>query len=260
MTESDKPGKVPGREDLVPPKPRRFYKEAAVAALPVAEAGPATGLYGVTLDGRPVKTPRKVPLAVPYPALAEAIAAEWQAQGEHIDPATMPLTRFANSIIDGVIGREGQVRADIVKYAASDLVCYRADAPQELVARQAATWDPVIAWARTALGARLVLTAGVMPVAQPDDALAGIAAALEPFDAYRLAGLHIMTTLTGSALLALALAHGVLSAAEAWAAAHVDEDWQIEQWGEDAEAAERRRRRWDEMDAASRLLQLVNLQ
>lgn len=260
MKETGKRDTIPGKESLAPPKPRRFYKHAEVAVLPQQEAGREAKLFQVLLDGRPVKTPRKVVLAVPHRALAEAIAAEWNAQGEEIDPVTMPLTRFANSIIDGVIGREAEVRADIVKYAASDLLCYRAEGPVGLVQRQAAAWDPVIRWARRALEARLVLTAGVMPVAQPASALEGIAAALKPLDAYRLTSIHVMTTLTGSALLALAHCHGELSAAEAWEAAHVDEDWQIEQWGEDAEAAERRRRRWDEMEAASRLLGLVNLQ
>jgi chaperone required for assembly of F1-ATPase len=174
-----------------------------------------------------------------------------------IDPATMPLTRFANSILDGVIGREPEVRADILKYAGSDLLCYRAEGPASLVQRQAAAWDRVLAWAREAFNARLVLTAGVMPVAQPDHALAGIAAALEELDAYRLTSIHVMTTLTGSALLALAHSHGALTVDEAWAAAHIDEDWQIEQWGEDYEAAQRRQYRWSEMQAASRLLELV---
>jgi chaperone required for assembly of F1-ATPase len=260
VTERDKGGKIPGKEDLAPPKLQRFYKEAGVETLPGPTPGQGRTLYRVTLDGRPVRTPRKQPLAVPYRALAEAIAAEWRAQRDVIEPATMPLTRFANSIIDGVIGREPEVRADILKYAGHDLVCYRAEGPVGLVQRQAAAWDPVIRWARRALAARLVLAAGVMPVVQPDSALEGIAAALEQLDAYRLTSIHVMTTLTGSALLALAHSQGELTADEAWEAAHVDEDWQIEQWGEDAEAAERRRRRWDEMKAASRLLGLVNLQ
>ena len=260
MTEPGKRGSSPGREDLAPPKPRRFYKQAGVEAQQQEQPGQGGKLYAVTLDGRPVRTPRKQPLAVPHRALAEAVAAEWNAQGEDIDPLTMPLTRFANSIIDGVIGHERDVRADIMKYAASDLVCYRAEGPEGLVQRQLAAWDRVIAWARRTHDARFVLAEGVMPVTQPDIALERIAAALEPLDAYRLTGVHVMTTLTGSALLALAHAHGELSAAEAWAAAHVDEDWQIEQWGEDAEAAERRRHRWAEMEAAGRLLELVNRQ
>ncbi len=260
MTERDKGGSLPGKEDLAPPKTRRFYSQAGVEALAQDQPGRGPTLYGVTLDGRPVKTPRKAALAVPHRALAEAVAAEWNAQGEHIEPLTMPLTRFINSIIDGVVGHEAKVRAEIVKYAASDLVCYRAEGPQGLVQRQLAAWDRVLAWARRSLNARFVLAEGVMPVAQPPPTLERIAAALEPLDAYRLTSLHVMTTLTGSALLALAHAAGELSATEAWEAAHVDEDWQIQQWGEDAEAAQRRRNRWAEMEAASRLLGLVNLQ
>lgn len=258
MSENGKQNAIPGKESLERPKLRRFYKHAGVRAVPEGEAGREDSRYQVVLDDRPVRTPRKQALAVPQRALAEAIAAEWNAQGQEIDPVTMPLTRLANSILDGVIGREAEVRADILKYAASDLVCYRAGSPAGLVQRQLEAWDRIIAWARTALDARLVLTEGVMPVAQPASALEGIATALKPLDAYRLAGIHVMTTLTGSALLALAHSRGELTAAEVWAAAHVDEDWQIEQWGEDFEAAERRRHRWTEMDAASRLLALLN--
>lgn len=257
MNEHGKQNAVPGKESLEQPKPRRFYKHADVRAVPQGEGGRGETLYQVLLDDRPVRTPRKQALAVPQRALAEAIAAEWNAQGQEIDPVTMPLTRLANSILDGVIGREADVRADILKYAASDLLCYRAGGPSGLVQRQLAAWDRIIAWARTTLDARFVLTEGVMPVAQPSSALEGVATALEPLDAYRLAGIHVMTTLTGSALLALAHSRGELSAAEAWAAAHIDEDWQIEQWGEDFEAAERRRHRWGEMEAASRLLDLL---
>jgi len=256
VNETDKPKIRISKEALDRPKPRRFYKQAGVQELPPDAEGGAT-LYQVVLDGRPVRTPKKSPLAVPYRALAEAIAEEWGAQGEFIEPSTMPLTRFANSILDGVIGREPEVRADILKYAGSDLLCYRAEGPASLVQRQAAAWDRVLAWAREAFNARLVLTAGVMPVAQPEHALVGIAAALEELDAYRLTSIHVMTTLTGSALLALAHSHGALTVDEAWAAAHIDEDWQIEQWGEDYEAAQRRQYRWSEMQAASRLLELI---
>ncbi len=233
------------------PRPKRFYRAASVDG-----AAPA---FRVLLDGKPVRTPAKRELAVPSRALAEALAAEWEAQGERIDPATMPLTRLANSAIDGVSGREAEVRADIAKYAASDLLCYRAEGPAELVRRQTEVWDPVLAWARESLGARFVLGQGVVPVAQPQAATAAIERALAEFDAFSLAAHHVMTTLTGSALLALAHARGRLAADEAWAAAHVDEDWQIAQWGEDAEAKARRDRRCAEMQAASRLLALVAL-
>jgi chaperone required for assembly of F1-ATPase len=230
-------------------RPKRFYRTASVAG----DAPP----FQVLLDGKPVRTPARRPLALPARALAEAVAAEWQVQGEHIDPVSMPLTRLVNSAIDGVAGREEQVRADIAKYAGGDLLCYRAGQPRELARRQAEAWDPVLAWAREALGARLVAAEGIVPVEQPEAARAAIAAALARLDAFALAAHHVMTTLTGSALLALAHGAGRLSAEEAWAAAHVDEDWQIAQWGEDAEAKARRDRRWAEMQAASRLLELL---
>jgi chaperone required for assembly of F1-ATPase len=169
----------------------------------------------------------------------------------------MPLTRLANSVIDGVVVRAGEVRAGIVKYAGSDLLCYRAEGPAELVRRQAQAWDPVLDWARRVHGAGFAVAQGVMPAEQPAAARAAVAQVLEPYGPFALAALHVMTTLMGSALLALAHAQGRLSAGEAWAAAHVDEDWQISQWGEDAEATAARERRWAEMQAASRLLQLL---
>jgi chaperone required for assembly of F1-ATPase len=230
-------------------RPKRFYR-----AVSVDGAAPAVR---VLLDDKPIRTPAKRELAVPSRALAEAVAAEWEAQGEHVDSATMPLTRLVNSALDGVVGREAEVRAEIAKYAARDLLCYRAEGPAELVRRQVRAWDPVLAWARTGLGAGLVVGQGIAPVAQPPAAVAAMERALAGLDAFALAAHHVMTTLTGSALLALAHAGGRLTAEEAWAAAHIDEDWQISQWGEDAEAAARRDRRWGEMQAASRLLALL---
>lgn len=242
------PTAQPGKESLAKPLPKRFYRAAAAA--------PSGEGHCVQLDGRPARTPGKAELRLPTRALAEAVAAEWAAQKSHIDPATMPLTRLANTAIDGVARREADVRADITKFAGSDLLCYRAAGPTELVARQSAAWDPVLEWAAETLGVRWVLAEGVMPVRQAPEAMAAVAKALEPHRAFALAAVHTMTTLTGSALLALAVAAGRLSAEEAWAAAHVDEDWQISQWGEDAEAAARRRRRWQEMAAAARLIEL----
>jgi chaperone required for assembly of F1-ATPase len=253
------------------PLPRRFYKSVTIAGtIPLlhpagsassirrgAGAGVSPVTFRILLDGKPARTPAKAELAVPTQALAEAIAAEWEAQPTHIDAAAMPLTRLVNTAIDGVAPRLAQVRADIAAFAASDLVCYRADAPDVLVARQCTQWDPVLAWARDALGARFAVATGLMPVTQPEDAIAVVAAALADLDPFRLTALHIMTTLTGSALLTLAHAHGTLTAEAAWAAAHVDEDFQISQWGEDAEAKTRRARRWTEMAAASRLLALL---
>lgn len=232
--------------------PKRFYSQVSV--------GGAAPAFRVLLDGRTIRTPAKRELAVPSAALAEAIAAEWAAQGERIDPASMPLTRLANSAIDGVAGREAEVRADIARYAGSDLLCYRAaDAAEtaELARRQREAWDPVLAWARDALGARFETAEGIVHVAQPAAASTAVVRALEGYGGFALAAVHVMTTLMGSALLALAHARGRLSAEAAWAAAHVDEDWQIAKWGEDAEAAARRARRWTDMQAASRLLALL---
>lgn len=251
MAGGDSGRRQPGREAR--PLPKRFYKTVTVEAWLRGDDG-----FRILLDGKAMRTPAKVLLAVPTSALAEAIAAEWEAQREHIDPAAMPLTRLVNSALDGVLGREGEVRADIVKYAASDLVCHRAAEPEGLAQRQAELWDPVLAWSRDALGARFVVAQGLMPVAQPGEARSAIAEALDGLDAFALAALHVMTTLTGSALLALAHARGHLTAEAAWAAAHVDEDWQIARWREDAEAALRRRLRWSEMQAASRLLVLLS--
>jgi chaperone required for assembly of F1-ATPase len=228
--------------------PRRFYKTAEVREQ-------STG-FAVVLDNKPVRTPGRKPLTVPARSIAEAMAAEWASQAEAINPATMPMTRLVNSAIDGVVGAEASVAADIAKYAASDLICYRADFPESLVALQTLHWDPVLAWARESHGWRFAQSVGVVHVAQPPDTLRSIGEAIASHDAYALAGLHSMTTLMGSVLLALAVAGGRLSAAEAWTAAHVDEDWQISQWGEDADARVRREYRWREMQAAALLIGL----
>jgi chaperone required for assembly of F1-ATPase len=224
---------------------RRFYEKAA----PVA----ADGGYGVALDGKPIRTPARRPLVAPSLAIAEAIAAEWDAQRETIDPATMPLTRLANAIIDGVADRPGPVADEVAKYLASDLLFYRAGHPAALVERQARHWDPVVAWARDQLGARFHLAEGVIHVAQPDDALAA-ARAVIPKDPWRLGAVNVVTTLTGSALIALALSRGRLSAEEAWQAANVDEDWNREQWGRDELALQRRAFRFAELQAAAAVL------
>jgi chaperone required for assembly of F1-ATPase len=224
---------------------RRFYRQAA--------SGYDGALYAVLLDDKPVRTPAGRALAVPTLALADVLAAEWNAQDDIIDPAKMPLTRLANVIIDGVADRPGPVAAEVEKYLASDLVCYRADSPRGLAERQAQHWDPVLAWARAALGARFLLAEGVVHVAQPEPALDATRAAI-PADPWRLGAVHTVTALTGSALIALALAHGAITPDEAWRAAHVDEDWNMEQWGRDALALERRAFRFAEFEAAARVL------
>ena len=225
--------------------PRRFYETAATAAV-------ADG-YAVRLDDKPVRTPARRVLAAPTLVLAEAIAAEWQAQKDVIDPAKMPLTRLANAIIDGVADAPQPVAAEIAKYLASDLLLYRAGAPPGLVERQAQHWDPILDWARQALGADFKLGEGVVHVAQPEAALAAARAAI-PLEPWRLGAVHAMTTLTGSALIALAMARDALSADAAWQAAHVDEDWNLAQWGRDEMAAARREFRFAEFQAAATVL------
>lgn len=231
---------------------KRFYKDVAIL--------PREGGFVLMLDGREARTPARAPLRLPALAAAELLAAEWTGQGEVIEPSTMPATRLVNSVIDGVAQSMEAVTAEIVRYAGTDLLCYRAEQPAELVARQAEAWDPVLAWAREAWQARLALGEGVMHVAQPPEAIEALGRAVAigvgegagaPF---RLGALHVMTTLTGSALLGLAVLHGHSAADEAWAKAHVDEDFQIARWGEDAEAAVRRDRRWHDMRAAAELV------
>jgi len=235
------------------PRRRRFYASAGVEPF-TFDARP---MFRVVLDGRPVRTPSKALLVVPTEALAEALAAEWQSQGAEIKPATMPLTRLLNSTLDGVRGSEAAVADDIAKYAATDLVCYRATSPAELVRRQAAQWDPMVAWAAEALDCRLTVVSGLMPVAQAGDAVARIRARLDTRDVYRLAATHVATTLLGSAVLALALARGRIDAGAAWSAAHIDEDFQAEQWGRDDEAEARSRQRRSELDAAATVIALA---
>ncbi|MBU1212329.1 MAG: ATPase [Alphaproteobacteria bacterium] len=249
MSETEENGRKDARQ-----LPKRFYKTVRVAE---RSGGDEVCEWQLLLDARAVRTPGKALVAVPSQRLAEALAEEWRAQVGRIDPATMPLTKIVNSAIDGVRGREAEVAADIVAFAGSDLLCYRAEAPDDLVAMQAVAWDPVIEWARDAFGARFILAQGVMPVEQPQATLDAFAAELRDVDALKLCALHVMTTLTGSALLALAHARGVLSAEAAWDAAHVDEDFQIAQWGADEEAAERREKRWAEFWAARRMWALV---
>jgi chaperone required for assembly of F1-ATPase len=235
------------RRNMRPNLRKRFYRAATAA-----EDAP----YPLLLDGRAVKTPAGNTLAAPALSLAQAIAAEWDAQGERIDPAAMPLTRLANTIIDGVAPNPEPVAEEIAKYLGSDLLCYRASTPEGLVARQSQHWDPVLAWAREAHGARFVLSEGVMFVAQPQAAVAAACTAI-PTDPWRLGAVSLITTLTGSALIALAVAANELSVDEAWAAAHVDEDWNMDFWGRDELAMQRRAARFADMQAAGTVLRLV---
>lgn len=228
--------------------PKRFYEAVRIE--------PAASGHAILLDGKPARTPAKAELVVPARALAKAIAAEWDAQGEKIEPKTMPLTKRANMALDAVRGREAQVVEEIVAYAGSDLLCYRAEKPEGLSELQCGLWDPVLAWVEAEFAARFKTQAGVSHITQPQESLTHVSDAFAAHDFFQLAILHTLTTLTGSALLALAHARGRLSADELWAAAHVDEDWQISRWGEDAEAKARRAVRRAEFDAGSRFLEL----
>jgi chaperone required for assembly of F1-ATPase len=232
------------------PLPKRFYK--------TVETGERDGAHCVLLDGRAVKTPGKNTLSLATPEAAALIAAEFEGQGEEIDPAAMPCYRLANTAADGVSTDMQAVLEDVLRYCGTDMLFYRAEGPDGLIKNQRKHWDPVVDWAETLTGARFHLAEGVIHVTQPRETIAAIGVHLKTVgDPLVLAAIHSMTTLTGSALLALAVWKGELNAADAWDAAHVDEDWNIAQWGEDAEAKDRRVRRWAEMDAADRLIRAL---
>ncbi|MBN9018915.1 MAG: ATPase [Rhizobiales bacterium] len=228
------------------PLPKRFYKTADYAA-------DGDG-FVVRLDGKTVRTPAKLLLRVDREPVAAALAAEWAAQGALIDPATMPLTRLVNSAIDGVARDPGPVRDEILRYAESDLLCYRAPGPARLVEQQDALWTPLVEWMHERFGARFLLAEGIVHVPQFPETIAAVDAALGDPDPLALAALSTVNTLTGSAILTLALLYGRLNAEEVWRAAHVDEDFELELWGDDKEAAARREARWQEMQAAALVL------
>ncbi len=222
---------------------RRFYKEA--------QAVRDTDGWAIRLDGRPVRTPARAPLVVPGEALAIEIAEEWQSQGETIDPASMPMSGFANAAIDQVLPAPADFAAQIAGYAASDLLCYRAEDPASLVERQAASWDPVLDWARRRYDVHFAVTAGIMPVEQPPATLARLRAAVDALDPWRLAGAAVLTQIGGSLVGTLAYLEGQVDALALFEATSLDERWQAEQWGEDAEAAARHIiRRADFLNAA----------
>ncbi len=227
------------------PLRKRFYTSAGVAEGPDG--------FAVTLDDKPIRTPGKNALAAPRRELAEAMASEWDAQKDMIEPMSMPLTRLANSVIDGVAGNVQAVADDAAKYFETDLLFYRAGFPEALIARQAQHWDPVLRWAAADLGAHFILTEGVMHVQQPETAVAAARAAL-PTDAWPVGAFHVVTSITGSALLALALKHRAVDETQVWAAAHVDEDWNREKWGIDDEVEARRASRLKDFEAAALVL------
>lgn len=210
-------------------RPKRFWTEA--------KAETADGGYTIALDGRPVNTPGKTRLVLPTLSMATAIAAEWDAQSEVLDPATMPVTRSANSAIDKVAVQRAEVIDLLAAYGDDDLLCYRADAPAALVAQQTAAWDPWLDWAATTHDASLTVATGVMHIAQPKAALTRLRAPLEEADNFALTALHDLISLSGSLVLALAVKDAAVDPETAWTVSRLDEAWQISQWGEDAEAA-----------------------
>lgn len=222
---------------------KRFYTDVTVIA--------EDGGFAIRLDGRPVRTPARAPLALPTAALAEAVAQEWRAQGELVDPASMPMTGLANAAIDHVATDPATFATDVSRYAQSDLLCYRADGPDTLVARQAAVWEPLLDWARGRYDVTFVVTQGIIPVPQPDETLARFDAVVARIDPFTLVGLSTLVTLSGSLVCGLAVVEGGHDAGSVWQAAEIDEAWQVEQWGEDAEAAARSVRRADDFAMAA---------
>lgn len=238
------------QENMRRPLPKRFYTNVTTSG--------DDGAYKVLLDERVVRTPGGAELVLPTARAAELVAAEYAAQGEHIDPMAMPVTRLVNTAVDGVATDPQVVLEDILRYASTDLLCYRAGSPERLVEQQRQAWDPVLDWIETTLGARFVLAEGVMHVEQPKETLSSLGTYLvQRREVFRLSSLHVMTTLMGSALLALAIEAEILDAEQGWSAAHIDEDWNISQWGEDAEAAARRSARHRDMMAAVELLRAL---
>lgn len=226
--------------------PKRFYRDATHVAV--------DGGYAIHLDGRPVKTPGKATLLLPTDGLGAAVAAEWDAQEKEINPAVMPLTRIANSAQDAVSVRFAEVADDVTRFAGNDALCYRADDPESLVETQRRLWDPVVDWAGNLLGGRFVLIEGLIHAPQPEAVLSAFRQGIGTRTPLSLAALHTITSLTGSALLALALSENHLDPDSAWRAAHVEEDFNITRWGEDAEAARLRAYKRTEFDAAALVL------
>ncbi len=228
---------------------KRFYKDVAIVE--------SAARYAVTLDGRTMRTPGKALLDLPSRKLAEAIAREWAAQHDEIDPHSMPLTRFANSATDRVAPRRGAVAEEIAGYAATDLLCHRVATPEDLAARQDAVWQPVLDWAAERYGAALCVTRDVVAVPQPAAALSALLQAVEEHDDFALSALHSLTATSGSVVLALAVSGGRLSASEAAEASLLDEAYQAEQWGDDPEAVQRRDGIHAEIASAARFLECL---
>jgi chaperone required for assembly of F1-ATPase len=225
---------------------KRFWKQVTV-----------TPGNGIALDGKPVRTPGRAPLEVPTPALAEAIAEEWRAAGETVDPRSMPLTGLANAAIDRVAADPGAFACGLGAYGETDLLYYRAEAPDELVRRQEAAWDPLLDWARKRYDVHFEPAVGVMHHPQPPATITRLHDAAAALDPFRLAGLSPVVTVSGSLIAALALLEGAVDAATVWRIAHVDEDWQTELWGEDELATRARESHRADLEAGARFLSLL---
>lgn len=228
---------------------RRFYKDVSVIS---GEAG-----REIQLDGRPVRTPARAALALPTAGLAEAVAEEWRGQGDMVDPRSMPFTGLANGAIDQIAPNRESFASGIANYGTSDLLCYRAEGPAELVSREAAAWDPLLDWARRRYDVTFRVTQGIIPVDQPPETLERLDAAVKAYDPFTLAGLSTLVTLSGSLVCGLAIVEGGHDADTIWTASEIDEAWEVEQWGEDVEAAARSARRRDEFAMARRFCELV---
>jgi chaperone required for assembly of F1-ATPase len=229
---------------------KRFYKDVSVATQ-------GSG-FALRLDERAVKTPARAGLVVPSKALADAITQEWEAQGEEIDPRTMPLTGLANAAIDRVAPDAQAFAARLAEYGESDLLCYRAETPDKLVVRQTERWDPILAWARKRFDIELAVVCGIMHRKQSETAIQQLARAVAARPAFELAGLSPLVTVSGSLIIALALAEGAIDLEQAWNAASLDEQWQLEQWGEDAEGVAALAGRRRDFEAGARFLELLS--
>jgi chaperone required for assembly of F1-ATPase len=225
---------------------KRFYK--------IVDVAPAPGGFAVLLDGRPVKTPARNALVLPTQELARAIAAEWHGQGEDVIATSMPLLRLTNTIIDGVASNREAVIDAILRFGENDLLCYRAHQPPDLARRQREAWDPLLDWARRRLGARMTVADGLTHIDQTPDAIAALREALAAHDAFTLGALHVIASITGSVVLALAVAERRLTGAAAFELSRIDETYQAEKWGEDAEAIKRATNLAHELDKAALLI------
>ena len=214
------------------------------------------GQYHILLDGRPVKTPARKALVVPWASMADGICREWQEQGDRIKPRLMPLTGLAKTVIDAVVPHRQTVIDNIAAYGGDDLICYRAGEPEELLSLQDAAWNPLLAWARDELGVELLRIDGVMPLNQSPEDHRRLRLEVAKRNDFELAGLHNLVTLSGSLIIGLSVAVGHKSAEEGWQLSRIDEDYQIANWGEDEEAAAQAKRHHDLFVAAERFISL----